>query len=297
MGEETPLSVASASAALEEACEEAGLSPWGARLLRFGSHALYVLPAAGVVVRVGRHAEERAVAEREVRVARWLAAVGFPAVRVAGVDDQPLVVGGRPVTVWELVGPSPARPSFADLGRLLRRLHAMAPPSLELPEFDPFPKLRRQIDAAPDLRDADRRFLHDRCDEVQRDYHGLAFVLPPGVIHGDAHRGNLLCQDGEAVLLDFEEFAVGPREWDLVPTPTTVARFGFDAGEYRRFADAYGFDVLAWPGAGVLRGLRELSMTTWLGQNTRESREVAAEFAVRIGTLRTGDSRRRWHAF
>lgn len=35
---------------------------------------------------------------------------------------------------------------------------------------------------------------------------GWRLRCPRGVIHGDAHRGNLLCQDGEAVLLDFEEF-------------------------------------------------------------------------------------------
>jgi len=297
MVEEAPLSAATAWSLLQAVCDETGLALRGARLLRFGSHAMYELPAAGVVVRVGRRAEDRAVAQREVRVARWLAGEGIPAVRVAGVDDQPLLVRGHPVTAWERVAASGARPSFADLGRVLRRLHGMAPPPFTLPRFGPFGKLRRQIDAAPDLGDGDRGFLHDRCDEVERAYQGLAFVLPAGVIHGDAHRGNLLCQDGEAVLLDFEEFAIGPREWDLIPTPTTVARFGFDAREYRDFADAYGFDVLAWPGAGVLCGLRELSMTTWLGQNARESGEVAEEFTRRIDTLRSGDAQRRWHAF
>jgi len=43
-------------------------------------------------------------------------------------------------------------------------------------------------------------------------------MLPRGVIHGDASVGNVIRDTTRhAVLIDLDGFAVGPREWDLVP--------------------------------------------------------------------------------
>jgi len=47
----------------------------------------------------------------------------------------------------------------------------------------------------------------------------------------------------------------------------------------------------------VLREIRELTMTTWLMQNVGESAAVAAEFALRVASLRERDTRRVWNAF
>jgi hypothetical protein len=71
--------------------------------------------------------------------------------------------------------------------------------------------------------------------------------------------------------------------------PTVVARERFRLSEerYREFADAYGFDVRTWAGYPVLREIRELTMTTWLMQNVGESAAAAAEFALRVVSLRT----------
>jgi hypothetical protein len=99
------------------------------------------------------------------------------------------------------------------------------------------------------------------------------------------------------VLLDFEAVAVGPREWDLVPTAVARERFRLSEEHYREFAATYGFDVRTWPGYPVLREIRELTMTTWLMQNVAESAAVAAEFALRVASLRERDTRRVWTAF
>ncbi len=45
------------------------------------------------------------------------------------------------------------------------------------------------------------------------------------------------------MLLDFEAAAIGPREWDLLPTAIATERYGLEEEQYRQFADAYGFDV------------------------------------------------------
>lgn len=101
--------------------------------------------------------------------------------------------------------------------------------------------------------------------------------------------------DGQAVLIDLDGFAIGPPEWDLTLTAVYYDRMGWHtAEEYAAFTDAYGFDVMAWPGYPVLRDIRELIMVTWLAQNTGESHEIAGEVAKRIADLRRGDGRRDW---
>ena len=98
------------------------------------------------------------------------------------------------------------------------------------------------------------------------------------------------------MLSDFESSAIGPREWDLLPTAIAVERYGLSEDRYQQFAATYGFDVRSWPGYPVLREIRELTMTTWIMQNTGESPVIADEFARRVGSLRR-DLERAWNFF
>lgn len=270
-----------------------------ARLLRFGSNAIYLVED-GPVVRIGRDEGVLPIAERELAAARWLAEQGYPSGRVwEDVEGQPLVVDGHPVTFWVPVEETERRPLFSDLGALLRRLHDLPAPvvPVELPEFGPFGKMRERIAHAYDVDEADRRFLAERVERIEAAFGEWESQLPVGHIHGDAHRGNVLCSPNGAVLLDFEEFGTGPREWDLVPTALSTFRFGVTDEQYGEFVDAYGFDVLKSPGVDLLLDLRELTMTTWLMQNVGEGPEVAEEFRDRLASMRTGDRRREWRAF
>jgi aminoglycoside phosphotransferase (APT) family kinase protein len=53
--------------------------------------------------------------------------------------------------------------------------------------------------------------------------------LEPGVIHSDSNVGNVPIDDNEAaVLIDFDSFSRGPREWDLIQTAIFADRFGRD---------------------------------------------------------------------
>jgi aminoglycoside phosphotransferase (APT) family kinase protein len=72
----------------------------------------------------------------------------------------------------------------------------------------------------------DREFLLSRCAELTEQFPKLEFALPTGPIHGDAYIGNLLTDGGRVVLSDFEAAAVGPREWDLLPTSIAAERYG-----------------------------------------------------------------------
>ena len=281
---------------LQEACARAGLSSDGAELLRLGENAIYQLAAVPVVVRIARSADRLPRVQKELCVARWLAAANVPAVRVLDETDQPLVVDGHPVSFWRTVTGGDPVPTDVDLARLLAAFHAAEDCPCELASFDPLRTSQTRL-AQAHIDPRDREFLEGRCAELNDQIQHLAFALPRGPIHGDAHTRNLLTDRGKVVLLDFEAAADGPREWDLLPTAIGVDRYGRSERRYRQFADTYGFDVRTWAGYPVLREVRELTMTTWIMQNIGESSAVAAEFALRVASLRERDFRRAWNFF
>ncbi len=283
---------------LDQACRVAGFSPRGARLLRLGEHAMFRL-AEPVVVRIARSAAYEPDARREVAVARWLEAEDYPAVRVLPVE-QPLVIGGRVVTFWGALGDGDVYGSPSEVAGLLARLHRLVPPdALGLKPLRPFARAERRIEHSEWLSRPDRSYLRERLEELRAQYGHLEFVLPAGVIHGDASVGNVIHdRDGRPVLIDLDGFAIGPREWDLVLTAIYYDSFGWHTrAEYESFASIYGFDVMRWSGYPVLRDVREFLMVTWLSQKAGHDAAVAAEAGKRIAALRTGGSKRDWRPY
>ena len=282
---------------LQDACAQAGLSSDGAELLRLGENAIYQLATDPVVVRIARSTDRLPRVRRELCVARWLAASNVPAVRVCDGIEQPTVVHEHPVTFWRSVTGGAPVPNHIDLARLLAAFHKAPGCPCELPSFDPLGPSYSRLATARTVVQDDRDFLRSRCDDLNDELQHLQFALPRGPIHGDAHTNNLLTDHGQVVLIDFENAAIGPREWDLLPIAIGVERYGRPERQYREFADTYGFDVRAWPGYPILREVRQLTMTTWIMQNIGESPAVAAEFALRVSSLRERDFTRAWHFF
>ena len=277
----------------------AGLDADGARLLRLGSNAVYHL-ATPVVVRISRHNAGLETACRSVAVARWLESADYPAVRVIDVD-QPISIDGHTVTFWRSV--SDEGDQYATVGEfaeLLARLHTLSSPrTLHLPELAPFDNSAKRITINQWLRPADREFLIEQLALLQEQYAGLQFVLPQGVIHGDANVGNVLRDSrGDPLVIDLDGFAIGPREWDVALTAIYYDSFGWHTREeYETFVRVYGFDIMQWPGYPVMRAVREFLMVTWVIQKAGESQHVAAEADKRIRALRTGASRKDWKPY
>lgn len=282
---------------LKKACSRLGLPHEGAELLRFGENAIFRLAGKPLVVRIGRSIEKLPIVSRELCVARWLDDEGVPVARPFDGVAQPVVIDDHPVSVWHLVEAGRHGPGVEELAVLLRQVHALGACPCDLPALDPLSLAERRLQAATELADSDRAFLLSRCDELRQKFVGLRFALPVGMVHGDAHTGNLLGEAGHAVLTDFEAVANGPREWDLATLAMARSRFGLPADAYQRFIDLYGFDVMTWDGYDTLREIRELYMTAWLIQNLAEGSLVADEVALRIATIRNGDTTREWHAF
>jgi aminoglycoside phosphotransferase (APT) family kinase protein len=297
-GTAAPLDAVSASRALVAACDAAGLDAAGAVLMRLGEHAVFRLAAAPLVARIGRSVAYLDAARRELAVSAWLTTGGVPVVQPANLPVvQPLAVDGRVVTFWAAAGSGDDYGTVAELAVVLRRMHGLTGPvGVDLPELDPFARTDVRIRASVGVSAEDRGFLLDRVAELREQFGKLSFALPRGPVHGDANVGNLLRDgSGDAVLIDLDGFAVGPREWDLLLTAMYFDCYGWhSADEYRAFVDVYGFDVMAWDGYPVLRDIRETAMVIWVGQNVGSEPRAAAEFAKRIATLRSGGSRRDW---
>jgi thiamine kinase-like enzyme len=142
----------------------------------------------------------------------------------------------------------------------------------------------------------DREFLDERATQLGKLYDRLDFVLPYGLIHGDANVGNAIHdRNGRAILIDWDGVALGQREWDLVLTAMFFERYGWHTREqYESFVFHYGFDVMNWPGYPVLADLRELLMVAWLGGKVGAEPAVREEFDRRMSALRTDGDRRDW---
>jgi len=285
-----------ADIALLDPAERCGLDPRGARLLRLFATAVYHLPAADAVARIASITSTDSVTRlaTSVRVTRWLADIGFPAVRPLPVD-QPITSHGCAVTFWRYLPQTGPPPGPGDLGRLLRTLHQLQAPAVPLPAYQPLVSVRTAIEASQAIGEDDRSWLRARCAQLVAAYGQLSFGLPAGMIHGDAYRGNLLRDGNRVVLADWDAVSTGPREVDLIPT-LQARRFGLPETEQDAFITAYGQDIRSWHGYPVLRDTRELSTLSALLRDGHVNAAARDELQIRLKSLRAGDNRQ-WTAF
>lgn len=283
--------------ALVAVCERLDLDHRGAELLRFTNNAVYKLASAPVVVRIVGSRALRHRAYKVVRVAQHFGRHDVPSVRLwAGVSGQPIEVCEHIATAWRWVPQIERKPTPSDLAGLLRQVHALPVPR-GVPDWSPLYDVRGRVADAEELDRDDRRFLLERCAVVSAELESLRWPLPRGLVHGDAHLGNVLGGAAGPVLCDFDSSCVGPPEWDLVPLAVGVLRFGEPMHRYRELADAYGFDVMAWEGFPTLCAARELKLTTSVLPSLRSNPDVRSELYRRLDDLRAGRLNTRWHRY
>ncbi|MGL5866569.1 MAG: phosphotransferase family protein [Dermatophilaceae bacterium] len=252
-----------------------------------GENAVFGLPG-GIVARVSAgNAAERAA--REVRVARWLESVPFPAIRVLPAIPVPVEAAGCVLTFWVRVREiSQAAPS--ELGNFLRRLHLIPtpPPGVTEP-FDPFAGIAEHIESAVGLPSEEQNFLSAILEKARRDFEGVNFGGGPCVIHGDAHRKNIVREkSGNVLMLDLERACVGPQEWDLIVAAVYHRVGWYTAQDYTEFANAYGRDITMWAGFETVATIRQLRMIAWLAARTGREPRLIPEVRARLKSLPEG---------
>lgn len=272
-----------------------------AKLLRLHSNASFALPSAGLVVRIATNPDALQRVATSIAVTRWLAGRGFPCVVPADVDSQPLVIDGRVVSLWRYLSLTvQPPPRGAELGQLLRVLHAQPDPPYSLRRFtDPFSSVASAIGEAPDVMpDNNRSWLSDRISLLRDRWSALDFPRPSGLIHGDAHISNLMrTASGEIILGDWDHVAVGPREWDLMQIHFMHRRFGRASEEdLDAFAASYGWDIRGWPGLETLIAVREITGLSPYIRTARTKTFSGEQLSYRLGTLRRDDRAARWQS-
>jgi len=284
-------------AALAALCDAAGLDPTNAQVIKFTNNAVFRLARQPIVVRIAGSGTARARVPNVVRVARWLEQHDLSAVRLLDSVAQPVVAGRHTATVWHAVPEDGPKPTATDLARWLRAFHHLPAPSPPLPTWSPLRGIRQRLTEATGLTDDDHDFLTRRCDQIDEALTQVQFVLPPGVVHGDATVANLIGGSHGAVMCDFDSTTVGPREWDLTPVAVGRHRFHVAADRQRALADGYGFDVTTWDGFSVLRQLRELQLVTSVVPILASQPSLIPQFQRRLRTVRTADSEATWEPY
>lgn len=173
-------------------------------------------PAAVVtrVVTVGRDLRPDPLPwlEREVSVARFLAASGLPIV-APWEDPGPHVAEGLDVSLWHWTEHDSSQVSPAQFGAMLGELHGeLASYSGDLP-----PLVGPLTDIATALTISSDATLHRAAAELVP----LALSWPRRPLHGDAHTGNVLMTPRGPLWTDFEDVCAGPVEWDMASMTIT----------------------------------------------------------------------------
>ena len=283
--------------ALETAAARARLDASDAVALHIRANAVYHLRRSGIVARIRyTPAGQDAFAERAsaaVQVTRWLIDQRFPATEPLDID-QPITVPEHVATFWRYVAVTRGEHDAASLGRLVRQLHSLPPAPVTLPAANVLGSLRADLDASLTVPDDQRQWLLARADELEHQYQNFQTILGAGLVHGDAHTGNLLrTADGE-VLADWDSVGYGPRELDMIPMRLGY-RFARPPAEWQAFCAAYGAEPGRLPSLPVLQQLRELHALAAYIRNA-DNPAFRAELAKRIRAIATGSQAEPWRA-
>lgn len=270
-----------------------------AELLRLHSNATFALPSAGLLVRIATNPAAYQRIATAIAITRWLGRRGFPCTVPADIAGQPFTERGKVVSFWRYVPLAPEpEPTGADLGRLLHDLHAQPdPPQSPGKLADPFISVVSAIEEQPHaMADEDRDWLKERIASLRGQWNALDFPLPAGLIHGDAHIGNLMrSASGQVILGDWDHVATGPREWDLVQIHYIHRRFGRAADEdINAFTTSYGWDIRDWPGLETLIAVREITGLSAHIRTAPYKPFTREQLAYRLDTLRRGETTARW---
>jgi Ser/Thr protein kinase RdoA (MazF antagonist) len=279
---------------LRQACDQTGLDPVGARLIKLTNNAVFSLAHDPYVVRIAASDLVGRQAGTTILFARWLAAHDVPTIRPWEPVDQPLQVRGHAVTIWHRVESTGRPTTMQQLADILRRLHDSTEPVPGLPEWDMISELRRRLNGQDVLTEEQSAFLSEQVDELAEAITRVDYLLPAGPIHGDAHDSSLIPGPEGVVICDFDTAAYGPRECDLMPVAVNSARFaGFEADQ-DEIAAAYGLDVREWEHYPVMRRIRELQVMTAVLPILRIDPGVRAQWLLRYDSVRAGDTEAVW---
>jgi hypothetical protein len=224
------------------------------------------------------------IATRELRVADWMRSHRIPVPEPSPLAPDPIIVGHRPVTLWEDLGSGgPAGP--AETARMLRHLHSLKVPShLGLSRFQ-LPSFEARI-AQAQTDDRSRAWLTGFAAELYRRWQVVDWPTEWRVIHGDPSSGNTLRAPHGGHLVDLESCCMGPAEWDQTVIAVQSDTLLEPPSHWDAFRQAYGADVTAWAGYQVIRDVRSLQLCLFALRHAHVSDHARKQADYRLECLR-----------
>ena len=235
---------------------------------------------------------DTAAAEELIGRATTLAANRAPVLEPA--HPRPIRTRLGIATLWPQGRPAPD--VVRNLGRALAALHTVEG-TVFAPRHDPRGNMRRRL---RELTGAgvDERTLARMMDVAARLPEEPSWSSAGGgLVHGDAHTGNVIWHEGRTVLLDTASIANGETLLDLVPAWYSARRGkrGWDVWE--EFRDGYGSradDLPEWPHLEEALLERELTATIFLAEQWQNQPWVRDEIETRLTSWDEPDSGERW---
>jgi len=215
-----------AVAAAMATASELGLAADDAVVLNDSNRLIVRLTPCDVVARV-TPVTHFTSAELEVELAHRLAVTDAPIARLdTRVEPRVVVRDGFRITMWTYVEPLEHVLPSADYARALGRLHAgLRQVTLRTPHvMDRVAEAQRDLadrDVTPDLTDMDRALLASTLEGLGRSM--VDRRAAEQLLHGEPHPWNVMTTPAGLLLIDFENTARGPVEYDLAWVPTEVA--------------------------------------------------------------------------
>jgi hypothetical protein len=256
------------AAVAAEAAHAAGIGSAVQRQRDGSTNGVFV--AGDAVLIVARRGTPPGSMAARVALGRALSAEA-PVVRPRPGLEQPLVVRGREVTVWDRVPVVKGPLDWYAVGKALRALHAVgvdvacAPGRLR--DADDLSELGARLDR---LRHSG--FPAWEVDVFAAVAERLASELGPRagapvVLHGDLHEPNILATEEGVVLCDLDEVAAGHRDHDLgfLVDPGRPTLQG--AEDRERFERGYGGALPSAARARTVARLAHLRRTIQLAES------------------------------
>lgn len=247
------------------------------------------------VVRLMLSPRDPSVLQREISLVEGLTSAGFSTPALQTKSDIVETRAGK-VLIFERIRHAVQPNSGERTGTLIRRFHDVARDlNIDWPEWEPFHRLPSRLKGARE-RGLDKAREDSLLSLVERTRERLSSALSNqelGVVHGDAHTGNMLQRGNELWLLDFEEAGWGPIAFDIVPAAIAVKRFGADPSSLNRFLQAYGLDEPP-PHFATLVEVKQIMMISWLLEMWGSDSAVNSQVDLRLASF--DDSSVSWAA-
>jgi hypothetical protein len=268
----------------------------GLRLVRYGTNAIFELPADGLAVRLTPPGTRVTPVETQVEFARWAQGRGS---EIGPPADLPVVregLEGGVASFWQWLDADDERAGPEQYAPALRAFHdAVRDCPLELPRWNPFGRLEDRWtnpEVVAVLGDDLARDLRARSDELSR---SPLLWNDVQVIHGDAHAGNLLHCGGVYVWTDFDLIARGPALDDLASYGLAVRRFGRPDHELDVVLSLYGATDEQRAQLRLVTRVKELLSLAWLS-TTLARPGALPEFLRRVASV-VDDAPLQWKPF